>query len=107
MRLPVLDGELCHHRTRPEYIAVHCDVVAKNLRKNPPGHQPPVQHLVTCPHSPLHSPILRRIHVLPRTVDFVRVAAVTLVAPHPFAQLEEITQNLVRNFNIGIYLSAG
>ena len=31
-RLPVLDdGELRHHRTRPEHVVVHHDVVAEDL----------------------------------------------------------------------------
>jgi hypothetical protein len=57
---------------------------------------------VTRPHPPLHSPILCRICVIPRTFDFVRVAAVPLVVLDPLARLEEITQNLVENFNVGI-----
>jgi hypothetical protein len=31
------------------------------------------------------------------------VAAVTLVGLDPLARLEEITQNLLENFNVGIY----
>ena len=29
-KCPVLDGELRHHRTRPEHIPVHHDVVAED-----------------------------------------------------------------------------
>ncbi len=35
-RLTMLNGELRHHRTRPEHIAVHCDVAAEDLGENPP-----------------------------------------------------------------------
>ena len=77
-------------------------VVAEDLGEDPPVLQPPIQHLVTCPHSPLHSPILRRIRVVPRTFDFVRLAAVPLVGLDPLARLEEITQNLVENDNVSI-----
>ena len=35
-RLTILDGELCHHRTRPENIAVPHDVVAVDLGEDPP-----------------------------------------------------------------------
>ncbi len=101
-RLPILDGELRHHRARPEHIVVHRDVVAEDLGENPPGLQPPIQRLVMCPHPPLHSPILRWIHVVPRTFDFVGVAAVALVGLYPLTRLEEITQNLVENINVGI-----
>ena len=34
-RLPVLDGELRHHRARPEHIAVPSDVVAEDLGEDP------------------------------------------------------------------------
>ncbi len=41
-RLTVLDGELRHHRTRPEHITMHCDVVAEDLGEDPPVLQPPI-----------------------------------------------------------------
>ncbi len=84
---------------------MHRDVVAEDLRENPPGLQPPIQRLVTRPHPPLHSPILHRICVVPRTFDFARVAAVALVGLYPLARLEEIMQNLLENFNVGILTS--
>ena len=37
------------------------------------------------PHSPLHSPILRRIHVVPREFYLAGVAAVALVSLDPLA----------------------
>jgi hypothetical protein len=37
------------------------------------------------PHSPLHSPILRRIHVVPRELYLAGVAAVALVSLDPLA----------------------
>ena len=88
--LTVLDSELRHHRTRPEHIAVHRDVVAEELGEDPPVLQPPIQRLVTRPYPPLHRPILRRIRVVPRTFDFVGVAAVPLVGLDPLARLEEV-----------------
>ena len=39
-RLTVLDGELRHHRARPDHIAVHRDVVAEDLGEDPPVLQP-------------------------------------------------------------------
>ena len=77
-------------------------VVAEDLGEDPPVLQPPVQRLVTHPHPPLHSPIFCRICVVPRTFDFVGVAAVPLVGLDPLAWLEEITQNLVINDNVSI-----
>ena len=100
-RLTILDGELRHHRARPEHIAVHCDVVAEDLGENPPGLQPPIQHLVTRPYPPLHCPIFRRIHIVPGASDFVRVAVVALVGLDPLARLEEVPQNPVKIFNVG------
>ncbi len=79
---------------------MHRDVVAEDLGENPPGLQPPIQRLVMWPHPPLHSPILCRIRVVPRTFDFVGVATVALVSLYPLARLEEITQNLPENFNV-------
>ena len=35
-RLTILDGELRHHRTRPENIAMPHDVVAVDLGEDPP-----------------------------------------------------------------------
>ena len=59
-------GELHHHRTRPEHIAMHCDVIAEDLGENPPpGLWPPVQGLVMYPHPPLHCTIFCRIHTVP------------------------------------------
>ena len=69
---------------------MHHDVVAEDLGEDPPVLQPPVQRLVTCPCPPLHSPILRRIRVVARAFDFVRVAAVPLVGLDPLARLEEV-----------------
>ena len=46
-RLAVLDGELCHHRARPEHIAMYHDVVAEDLGEDPPVLQPPVQFSVS------------------------------------------------------------
>ena len=34
--LAILDGELCQHRARPEYIAMPHDVVAVDLGEDPP-----------------------------------------------------------------------
>ncbi len=58
---------------------MHPDVVVEDLGENPPGLQPPIQRLVMRPHPPLHSTILSRIRVVPRTFDFVGVAAVALL----------------------------
>jgi hypothetical protein len=80
-------------------------VVAKDLGEDL-LLQPPIKHLVPRPHPPLHSPILRRIHVVPWTFDFVGVAAVPLVGLEPLARLEEVTQNLVKNL-MSVYLPAG
>ncbi len=80
-------------------------MVAEDLGEDSPVLQPPVQRLVTRPHPPLHSPILRWIRVVPRTFDFVGVAAVPLVGLGPLARLEEITQNLAKNDNVSILTS--
>ena len=104
-RLAVIDGELRHHRARPEHIAVHCDVVAENLGENPLGLQPPIQHLMTRPYPPLQLPTFCRIHVVPGAFDFFGVAAVALVSLDPLARLEEVPQNLVENFNVSILTS--
>ena len=101
-RLAVLDGELRHHRARPEHIAMHCDAVAEDLGEDPPVLQPPIQRLVTGSYPPLHRPILCRIRDIPRAFDFVGVAAVPLVGLDPLTRLEEITQNLVENCYVGI-----
>ncbi len=85
---------------------MHCDVVAEDLRENPPGLQPSIQRLVTRPYPPLHHPIIRRIHVIPGAFDFVGVAAVALVGLDPLARLKEITQNLIKNSN-AVNLLAG
>ena len=81
---------------------MHPDVVAEDLGEDPPVLQPPVQRLVTRPHPPLHSPIFCRIHIVPRTFDFVGVAAVPLVGLNPLTRLEKMTQNLVKNENFSI-----
>ncbi len=81
---------------------MHHNVVAEDLGEDPTVLQPPVQCLVMCPHSPLHSPIFRRICVVPRTFDFVGVAAVPLVGLDPLARLEKILQNLVENDIVSI-----
>ena len=78
-------------------------MVAEDLGEDPPVLQPPIQHLVTCPHPPLHRPILRQIRVVPRTFDFVQVAVVPLVGLDPLARLEEVPKNLVKKFNFGIF----
>jgi hypothetical protein len=57
------------------------------------------------PYPPLHCPIFCRIHVVPGAFDFVGVAAVALVSIDPLARLEEVPQNLVENFNVGILTS--
>jgi hypothetical protein len=101
-QLAVLDGELRNHRARPEHIAMHRDAVAEDLGENPSGLQPPVQLLVMCPHPFLHRPNLRRICVVPGALYFVGVAAVALVGLYLLAQLKEVTQNFVKNFNVGI-----
>ena len=81
---------------------MHHNVVAEDLGEDPTVLQPPVQCLVMCPHSPLHSPIFRRIRVVPRTFDFVGVAAVHLVGLDPLNRLKKILQNLVENDNVSI-----
>ena len=81
---------------------MHCDVVAENLGENPPGLQPPIQRLVPRPYPPLHCPIFCRIHVVPGAFDFVGVAGVALVGLDPLAWLKEVTQNLVKDFNVSI-----
>ena len=53
-----------------------------------------------CP--PLHRPILCQIRVVPGALYFVGVAVVALVGLDPLARLEEVTQNIVGNFNVGI-----
>ncbi len=83
------DGELRHHRARPEQIAVQHYVVVVDLGEDPPVLQPPIERLVTRPHFPLHCPILRRIRVVRGTFDFVGVAAVPLGGLDPLARLEE------------------
>ena len=84
---------------------MHCDMVAEDLGVDSPVLQLPIQRLVMRPHPPLPSPIFCRIRVIPRTFDFAGVVAVPLVGLHPLARLEEITQNLVENFNDGILTS--
>jgi len=86
----------------PEHISVRHYVVAVDLGEDPPVLKPPVQRLVTRPHPPLHSLILRRIRVVSRTFYFVGVAAVPLVGLDPLARLEKIMQHLVKYFNVGI-----
>ena len=81
---------------------MHPDVVAEDLGEDPPVLQPPVQRLMTRPHPPLHSPIFCRIHIVPRTFDFVGVAAVHLVGLDPLNRLKKILQNLVENDNVSI-----
>ena len=98
--LTVLDGELRHHRARPEYITKHCYVTAEDLGKNPPGLQPPIQHLVIRSHPPPHPPIRHSIGVIPGALNLVGVAAVALVDLNPLARLMEVPQNLVKDFNI-------
>jgi hypothetical protein len=73
------------HRARPKHITMHRDALSQDLGENSSGLHLSIQRLVMCPHSPLHSPILRRIHVVPRTFDFAGVAAVrgTLVGLNP------------------------
>ncbi len=75
---------------------MHRDVVAEDLGENPPGLQPPFQCRKWRPHSPLHCLIHRQIRIIPRTFDFVRVAAVALIGLDLLAWLVEITQNLVK-----------
>ncbi len=101
-RLAILDGELCNHRAHPEHIAVHRDAVAEDLGENPSGLHPPVQPLVTRPHPLLHHPILHLICVVPGALYFVGLTAVDLVGLYPLARLEEVMQNFVKNFNVGI-----
>ena len=98
--LTVLDGELRHHRARPEYITMHCYVMAEDLGKNPPGLQPPIQHLVIRSHPPPHPPIRHSIGVIPGALNLVGVAAVALVDLNPLARLMEVPQNLGKDFNI-------
>jgi hypothetical protein len=69
---------------------VHHDVVAEDLGEDPPVLQPPIQLLIKCPHPPLHSPILRRICIVPRTYDFVGITAVPLVGLDPLARLKKV-----------------
>ena len=83
------DGELRHHRARPEHIAVRHYVVAVDLGEDPPVLQPPIEHLVTRPHFPLHCLIPQQICVIGGTFDFVGVAAVPHVGLDPLARLEE------------------
>jgi hypothetical protein len=101
-RLTVLDDQLRHHRARPEHIAVHCDVMAEDLGENPPGLQPTIQCLVMCPYPPLYRPIFRRINVVSGAFDFAGVAAIALVVLEPLARLDEVMQNLVKDFNDSI-----
>ena len=53
-----------------------------------------------CP--PLLRLILCQIRVVPGALYFVGVAVVALVGLDPLARLEEVTQNIVGNFNVGI-----
>jgi hypothetical protein len=53
-----------------------------------------------CP--PLHRQILCQIRIVPGALYFVGVAVVALVGLDPLARLEEVTQNIVGNFNVGI-----
>ena len=83
------DGELRHHRARPEHIAVRHYVVAVDLGEDPPVLQLPLERLVMRPCFPLHCPILRQIRVVGGTFNFVGVAAVPLVSLDPLARLKE------------------
>ena len=58
------------------------------------------------PHPLLHYLILCRICVVPGALYFVKVAAVALILGlYPLAQLEEVMQNFVKIFNVGILTS--
>ena len=87
--LTVLNGELGDDRACPEHITVKRNVVAEDLGENPSVLQPPVQCLMPRPHSPLHSPIFRRNHVVPRQDS-------------PRRPRQEVTQNFVENCYVGI-----
>ena len=56
--------------------------------------------LVTHPCPTLHPPILRRIYVVPRALDLVRVTTVALIGLDPLAWLKEVPQNLAENFYV-------
>ena len=104
----MLDGELCNDRARPKHIGVKRDVVPEDLGEDPPLLQPPVQHLMPCPHPGLHHPILRQIRIISGAFEFVGVAAVALVGLAPLARLtriKEVANNLVENDNISLLTS--
>jgi hypothetical protein len=101
-RLTILDGELHHHDTRPENIAVPLHVVLVDLGEDPLFFLPPVQHLVTRPHPPLHCPLLRRIPHILWTLDFVGVSNVTLVGLNSLPRVQKMMQYFVENFDISV-----
>ena len=82
---------------------MHCDVVVEDLVENPPGLQPPIQSLVTCPYPPLHCPIFRRIHVVPGAFYFVGVAVVgpsSALTRSPSSR--KLRKTLLKKFNVSI-----
>ena len=52
--LPVFDGKLCHHCTRPEHHVMQMNIVSKDLVEDTPILQSAIQYLMSCPHPPLH-----------------------------------------------------
>jgi hypothetical protein len=105
--LTILDGELHHHCTHLENIAMPHYVVVVDLGEDPPIFYPPVQRLVTCPHPPLHCPLHRRIPHILGTLDFVGVSNVPLVGLDLLPLVvQNMTQHFVENL-ISVYLPAG
>ncbi len=100
--LTILDGELRHHRARPENIAVLHYVMLVDLGEDAPIFQLPVQHLVMHPHPPLHHPLLRRIPHILGTLDFVGVSNVPLVGIGLLPWVQKMTQNFVEKFGISV-----
>jgi len=74
----------------------------ENDMKKVPMHLLLTLSFVMCPHPPLHRPVLCQIRVVPGALYFVGVAVVALVGLDPLAKLEEVTQHIVGNFNVGI-----
>jgi hypothetical protein len=99
-RLTILDGVLRYHHACPENIAVPHNVMPVDLGEDPPIFKPPILHLMTRPHPPLHCPLLRRsVHIL-WTLDIVGVSDVPLVNLDSLPWVQEMMQFFVEYFDI-------
>ncbi len=98
-RLTILDGELCHHRTCLEHIAVPHDVVVVDLGEDPPIFFATYSASHDAP-SPLHHPLLRRSTHILGTLDFFGVSNIPLVCLDLLTWVQEMTEHFVEYFNI-------